>query len=98
MLYIYIYIYTHVLLDTLYVTHDGDVPDVALRLSTRVRKEPVRFDSFRVRTFRQFICSARFGSVRPVRFGRFGSVSYSFLSRLTHDVRAPICCFGSSNR
>ena len=85
----------------------------------RVRKEPVRFDSFRFRTLRKFIGSVRFGSVRKlispdstqfglrfsdapwlgpvgfgsfrvrfwpipelnssVRFGRFGSVSYSFL-------------------
>ena len=34
-------------------------------------KELVRFDSFRFRTFRKL-----FGSIR---FGRFGSVSYSFL-------------------
>ena len=84
------------------------------------RKDPVRFDSFRFRTFRQLIgsvwfrsdrfvlsstrfgrhfsdaswlCPVRIGSFpRPVsagsrikrfgsvRFGRFGSVSYSFLS------------------
>ena len=82
----------------------------------RVMKEPVRFDSFRFRSFRTIFCSVRFGSVRTnkfpgstrlglrfsdapwlgpvrfgsvsvsgidrfcsVRFGRFGSVSYSFL-------------------
>ena len=89
------------------------------------RKEPVRFDSFRFRTFRKLIglvrfgskmCLSRFdavwppfvgrlvarfgsvrfrvrfrpvpelnGSVRPIRFGRFGSV-YSFLDMLWYDA------------
>ena len=76
-----------------------DSADVCVPLAT-FRQEPVRFDSFRFRTFRQIIGSVRFGSVRrqyssgstrlglrfsdaswlgPVRFGRFGLVSYSLL-------------------
>ena len=42
---------------------------------TQIRKEPVRFDSFRLRTFRKLIGPVRFGSVRTNSFTdstRFG--------------------------
>ena len=95
-MYIHMYVYMYV-----YITYTGDLYYYAiiitlvdlraegLRLATKhnYRKEPVRFDSFRFRTFREFIGSVRFGSenamsrfdlrfpdaswLGPVRFGSF---------------------------
>ena len=100
-------------------------------ISISIRKETVRFDSFRFQTFRKLIGSVRFGSEmyfspvrrglacifrtrrgsvrfgsvpRPVpagsgikrfgsvRFGRFGSVSHSFLSLVPPGSRRGASC------
>ena len=56
--------------------------------NTCIRKEPVRFDSFRFRTFRKLIGSVRFGSIRfhSVPFGSIRFHSVPFGSIRFHSV------------
>ena len=52
----------------------------------RTRRGSIRFGSVRFRVWFRPVPKLN-GSVRPVRFGRFGSVSYSFLSFLAVSRR-----------
>ena len=57
--------------------------------SAKCRKEPVRFDSFRFRTFRQFTGSVRFGSVNDL--SQFDAARPAFFGRV---VRPAVCVEG----
>ena len=64
----------------------------AQHMTGHIRKEPVRFDSFRFRTFRKFIGSVRFGLANYI--SRFDAARLVFFGRVA--ARSSSVRFGSA--